>query len=577
MKKTIRFRIITTYTALILILIAVISVFFNDLFHDRHLDVIRREMHEKLKFIHLVMRDRNLTARHYQGNRLRETINSLSEIIGLRITIVTLEGAVAADSDVSDERSIESHRYRPEIIDALKGGYGDNIRYSHTLSMNMLYSAEKIGDTIIRVAKPLTEIEESLQRLRRMIMLVSLLTFSAAFAIIVVLTRRLVNPIVETISFARQFAAGDYTKRFLNYRDDELGELQRSLNKMADSLVEKITNLIFEQNKLSATLESISDGIAVVGSNKKIIISNTAFNEYFDYRQRSEQRLYFEVIRSREMNARVEESIQKGEEIQFEETLATGKVFAVNVKPIRGEKNLQGILIVMHDITEKKRIEQMKTDLVGNMSHELKTPITIIKGYLETIRENIGDPVVSRGFIQKAIENADRQNTLINDILLLNELETSSDFVFERLEVEEIIENCVELLGPKAAARGIQMAVSLDMREGDVRGNRFLAEEIFFNIIDNAISYNVESGRVTITSENRNGRFFIRIEDTGIGIPVESLDRIFERFYRVDKSRSRATGGTGLGLSIVKHAADIMGWDMSVASGDAGTQFTVIL
>lgn len=573
MRKKISYKIILSYTIFIIFLISTVAIFFNNLFRDTHLEMIKGEIREKLNFIDLVLE--NEISVNRSSSRFRDKLQKISDAIGLRITIINNDGVVTADTSVKDIKSMENHRYRKEISSALNIGYGESIRFSHTLNTNMLYVAKRSGGSILRLAKPLDEIDQALGKLRKVIIVMSLITILASFIIITFLSRMIVRPIERTISFAKRFSEGIYTNRFLNYSEDEIGELQRALNKMADSFLDKITNLIFEQNKLKVTLESISDGIAVIDKDKKLLISNTAFTGYFEYRQNPEQKLYFEVIRSRKLNAKIEESLHNGSEYQFEDILLNGKTFFIHVKPIKGEHALQGVLIVLQDITEKKKIEQIKADLVGNMSHELKTPITIIKGYLETIQENIHNHDICNDFIKKAIENADRQNSLINDILLLNELEASNEFKIEQIQLKEIILNCINLLKPKSSAKGITIESDVNSLSEPVSGNKFLAEEIFFNLIDNAINYNRESGTVTVKAGKFQDRIRIQVEDSGIGIPQESIDRIFERFYRVDKSRSRATGGTGLGLSIVKHAVEILNWIINVESGKSGTVFTI--
>ncbi|HRX15988.1 MAG TPA: ATP-binding protein [Spirochaetota bacterium] len=212
------------------------------------------------------------------------------------------------------------------------------------------------------------------------------------------------------------------------------------------------------------------------------------------------------------------------------------------------------------------------------MSHELKTPVTIIKGYLETIALNLNNTEQCSGYIRKAIENADRQTSIINDIIKLNMIETSNDFANEKIIIDDLLEGCVNILGQKAQLRDIQLNKKLEAMGEGVVGNKFLAEEIFFNLIDNAINYNLPGGEVNIESSiSNNNQLTVKINDTGIGIPKESIDRIFERFYRVDKGRSRESGGTGLGLSIVKHAATLLGWKITVRSDSKGSSFRVII
>ena len=574
MNKKISNKIILYYSLLIIFLVIFLLIFVNDLVRDTHLNVIKREMTEKLNFIGLVVRTELHGELHKK--RLKAFVDRSSEIINLRLTVVDAEGAVLADSDVEDVSGLDNHLYRVEINRSLRNGTGESVRYSNTLETDMLYSARFIDPYVFRVAKPLCEIDENLYALKKIIVFLGFFIVIASVVITIYISNKLTRPINETLNFAKQFSHGDYTKRILNYSDDEIGVLQRSLNRMADTVVEKIESLLFEQKKLQVTIESITDGITVIDNEKRVLIANRSFIDLFEIDTLTTNRVYYEVIRSRSLNSKIEYALSTGEPVRFEEEFFNGSFLDVSIKPIKEERTLQGILVVLHDITEKKKIEQIKTDLVSNMSHELKTPVAIIKGYLETIEENIDNIDLCRDFIKKAISNADRQNAIINDILKLNLLETTWDFLVEQISVQEIIQNCIELLKPKTLSKKIKIHCDIDNIKDFIKGNRFLAEEIFFNIIDNAINYNNEEGVVSITAEQSEKGCIVSVNDTGIGIPKEALERIFERFYRVDKSRSRDTGGTGLGLSIVKHAVEMLNWEIDVSSGKNGTSFRIL-
>ena len=562
---------------LIVLLVLFFLLFFSNLVRETQLTILKREMKSKVDFIDLVIKERygSFSLKELKKNRL--SVGKLAKIIQLRITIIDQKGIVLVDSEIDEVSTLDNHRYRVEIKNSQKNQYGDSVRYSTTLQTDMLYYAKAAGPVILRLAKPLYEIEESLSAVKKVIIFSGIFVLLTAFFIIIYISRKITRPINETVNFAREFSHGDYSRRILNYSEDEIGYLQRSLNNMADTIVDKIESLVFEQNKLEITLESISDGIAVVDENKRIHIANSAFSRMVDSDFEMKGSLYFEAIRSHALNAKIEYVLGRGVAAKFEEKFISGTLCEVNLNPIKERNTLQGILVVLHDITEKKRIEQIKTELVGNMSHELKTPLTIMKGYLETISENIHNAELSSEFIQKAIDNADRQNSIINDILKLSMLETSNDFLVEKINLREVIETCIDLLSPKAAGRDIAIHKKVDVLDAVIKGNRFLSEEVFFNIIDNAVNYNRESGTVAIHAEKGKTSTVITIKDTGIGIPEDSLDRIFERFYRVDKSRSRATGGTGLGLSIVKHAADLLGWRITASTSKEGTSFTIEL
>jgi two-component system phosphate regulon sensor histidine kinase PhoR len=505
-------------------------------------------------------------------------INDFAKAANVRITLINMDGTVTFDSDVSDVSSLENHYYRQEVYQAIHNGSGNSIRYSSTVKTDMLYYAKLYDKYVLRLAIPLYTLNESLSELRMLIIKIAAGVFFIAVIIVVVVILKITGPFKETLSFAENFSKGDYKKRILNYTDDEIGSLQRALNKMADTIVETIEAHIFEKKKLETTLESISDGIALIDASKKILIWNKTFTFYIGIESDPKDRPFFEVIRNRLLNSKLEKALVSGESDAFEIELLNEKVFDVIINPIKEDNQLlKGVLLVLHDISEKKKIEKIKSDLVTNVSHELKTPIAIVKGYLETIKENPDNKSMLNDFIDRALENVDRQNALIQDIIKLSMIESSKEFEKEEVNIRRIILNCLDILTPKISKKGIALHTDFPEINYYTVANDFLAEEIFFNIIDNAINYNNPGGTIKVSARLNNNRLSVSISDSGIGIPQEYIDRIFERFYRVDKSRSRTTGGTGLGLSIVKHAAMVLGWNISVDSDKKGTTFTILI
>lgn len=570
-----RYKILFFYTLLTLALGLFFFLFFIDLVRDTHLSIIRKDIEEKIDLAEVLL-ERSGASTLRDPRALHDEVRRISSIIKLRVSVIGFDGIVRGDSS-REEDTLDNHYYRVEVRRSMDEGRGESIRYSNSLRTEMLYSAKKSKNYIIRLAKPLHEIDRSVASLRNFILSVSGILLVLAFLVNLAISKVITRPINETIDFAEDFARGDLARRIFNYSDDEVGKLQKSLNRLADSLQEKVSNLILEQNKLEVTIENISDGIAVIDGGKKVVLLNKAFAALMDIKTQPHGRYFYEAIRNSTLNAAIEKGLAGGDESRFEMELLSGLSLDVNINPIREEKTLQGVLIVLHDVTERKRIMRIKTELVGNLSHELKTPITILKGYLETIREHLHDPASTSTFLEKALQNIDRQNSIINDMLKLNMLETAPTFPLERISLADIISNCVDILSPKLRERGIDLTLGLGDSRLELTGNRFLAEEVFFNLIDNAINYNRPGGRIGLSAATRQGSLLLTVSDSGIGIPEESLERIFERFYRVNKSRSRATGGTGLGLSIVKHAVDLLGWNISVKSGDAGTEFTVTI
>ncbi len=579
MLKNLNARIVISYSLLIMLVVIFLMAFFNDLVRDVHTGIIENEIRNKVEFVELVFREQNIADPARDLEKVRREVPLLAGIIKLRITVMNAAGSVVADSEIGDSSGMDSHRYRAEIMSALETGVGQSTRYSSTLRTGMLYYAKKSGPFVIRLAKPLDEIEASVRSARRFILILGGFILAVTLVLVAFISRRITGPINETISFARQFASGDYSRRILNYRNDEIGALQKALNDLADSLVEKIDSLLLERRKLEITIDNIHDGICVIDSDKRILIANRSFASLLDIRSEMISRKYFEVVRSAGFNAKIEFILGGADTAVFEEEFMGGAVCEVFISPIKGESAIQGILIVLHDITEKKRIDRLKTELVGNLSHELKTPIAIQRGYLETMRECLDDRKLCVGFIEKSLANVERQNSIITDMLKLNRIETAQHFAKEPISIEKLIDGCVDILSHKAASRSVAIKADLSGvgAAALVQANRFLAEEVFFNIIDNAINYNREGGSVAISAADGAREISVTIADTGIGIPDRDVPRIFERFYRVDQSRSRETGGTGLGLSIVKHAAELLGWNIRVASGGEGTSFTVVI
>lgn len=575
MTKKISVKIIIFYSALVAVLIFVLLMFFDDLMRHTHLQIIKREMDEKTSMIDRLLIKDQLKYTKNSGNGLQQSIKEIAGIINLRITLVDFSGNVIADSTVNNVQSMDNHLYRLEIKNSINSGTGESIHRSHSLNTDMLYYAKKSDNFIIRLAKPLYEIDELVKKVRRSTLLFGLFAILISLAVNIIISKIITEPIYMTIDFSEQFANGDFSKRILNYSDDEIGILQRSLNRMANSLDEKIKNLILEQNKLEVTLESINDGIIVIDNNKKILMSNRAFNNLFQVDTDTRDRNYYEIIRSSSLNSLIEHTLSSGNPMTSELELLNGQTCDVFINPIKEERSIQGALVVLHDITDRKKILELKTELIGNLSHELKTPIAILKGYLETIKEYPHDAEICNNSVKNALINVDRQNSIINDMLKLNMLETTNLFEQENVDIRDVIDNCIQILSPRIAAKGIEVIKDLDSLSSDIKANKFLCEEIFFNLADNAVNYNSDGGKIFIKAERKSNNIIISIANTGIGIPGELLDKIFERFYRVDKSRSRSTGGTGLGLSIVKHATGLLNWKIKVTSDKAATVFTL--
>ncbi len=573
MLKKLSHKLIASYISIISVLVIIIFLLVGTLLKQSLIDIIVDEMAGFAEIIELsVLEKGNIN----NPAVIKSGLKKMALPMNMRISIIKKDGTVIADTGIEDESALDNHLYRIEVMQALETGSGQSSRYSNSIKTDMLYYAKNSGNYIIRLARPLYAVDESMSKLRDLLITVSLLVMVIAVISVITISIKITRPLNETLSFASAFAGGSYTRRIRNYSLDEIGTLQKTLNKMADTIVDTIDKHIFEQRKLEVTLDSISDGIALIAPDKEIIISNSSFTDMLKITASFGGKEYYEVIRNRTLNSRIEKALKSGSKEIFEVEISEDKFFDVVINPIKGEHAIQGTLVLLRDVSEKRKIERIKSDLVSNVSHELKTPIAIVKGYLETIREHPLDKKMTEEFINRAIENVDRQNSLIEDIIKLSMIESSTEFQKEAIDIRKIIERCVDILSPKVASKGLTITMDFDRSDYSISGNSFIAEEIFFNLIDNAINYNNPSGSITISGEKKGSTFLFAISDTGIGIPERAIDRIFERFYRVDTGRSRGTGGTGLGLSIVKHAAQVIGWSVSVNSDNTGTTFKVL-
>jgi two-component system phosphate regulon sensor histidine kinase PhoR len=395
-------------------------------------------------------------------------------------------------------------------------------------------------------------------------------TLGLAFVLASVLAKTLIAPINRIIHISSKFAQGDFSRRIFQSSDDEIGKLAVTLNKMAQDIEEKIREIATKNQHLEAIFNSMIEGVIVTDSSSKIISINHAIEELFDVKKAQIQGKFFlEGIRNSDISEIISRAIKNAEFISKEIILVMprAKVVQVNVSPIFEEGNVTGSAIVMHDITEIRRLETMRRDFVANVSHELKTPLTSIKGFVETLLEGaIEDKENSINFLKIIKDHTDRLNALINDLLDLSHIE-SKEIVLnkDKFDLAKLVNEIITGFKSQAKKKGVEIKSALP--EGlEILADKSKIEQVFANFISNAIKFNKEKGSVLIYSEQFSDKTKIIIEDSGLGIPVRDIPRIFERFYRVDKARSRELGGTGLGLSIVKHIVELHGGAIGVES-----------
>ena len=502
-------------------------------------------------------------------------LKSLANKIHERITVINREGTVLADTD-KDPSTMESHKMRSEVIDALSGGVGKSMRFSVTLEEEMLYVALPIEHTsnvlgVLRASIPLKQINSLLRELQfRIIIGVAIITL-LSIGIAFLLSRGLAKPVSSLARAARNIAEGDFHTRVYLSTQGELKELEGCFNEMAGRMEGLFGSLSRRNEELDTIVSSIQEILFVLDKDGRIKLNNDSFRKALD-NEEVQDKFYWEVMRCpdfSELVRRVTEGRKnKTEEIEFRD-----KHYLCSLTFLSSKEE---IVAVLYDISEFKNLERMKKEFVANISHELRTPLTAIKGFVETLEEE--EEIKNVQYLEIIKRHTDRLMNIVNDLLLLSELEqTGNTLVTENINLVNVAENILKVFEHGAQEKGIELKLEAAKDLKTVQADPFKLEQMFINLIDNAIKY-TEKGAISITLSQKDSKSIIEIQDTGIGIPSTHLPRIFERFYVVDKSRSKKLGGTGLGLSIVKHIVLLHGGTIDVESSQGiGTKFTIVL
>jgi len=504
-------------------------------------------------------------------NEKNRVIDSICDIRGndidYRLTIIFPDGKVAGDSK-ADPDTMENHKNRPEIGQALQGKTDKEIRYSTTLKEDLLYYASPIivKDIIVgvlRISVPLGTIKKHENMFYHRLLIVSSIVFVILGFTILIFTNILSKPIRLMRAGAQRFAAGDFHSKLAIPTSDELGELARTLNSMAVTLDERIQTITRQKNELNAILESLNEGVIAVDNNERIISLNPAAARILSIKQENAPGyLIPEVVRNSSLQKFLVSSLSSHERIETTFSLSTPdgdiSIQAYGTLLLDHNKQPQGAVLVLNDITRIKKLENIRKDFVANVSHELRTPLTSIKGFVETIR--CGDyslPDDVNRFLDIISSKTDNLCSIVEDILTLSSIERDNEhreisMVYSN--IKSILQDAISTCHYKAVQKKITIKLSCPT-ELHSCVNAPLLEQAIVNLLDNAIKYSNDNTEIVIEVLTRDNEFSIKVTDHGCGIAEEHQSRVFERFYRVDKARSRKLGGTGLGLSIVKNIA----------------------
>jgi two-component system phosphate regulon sensor histidine kinase PhoR len=506
---------------------------------------------------------RTVLAPGADGRAIHEFATRAAESTGARVTLIAADGRVVGDSAVApgDLVRVENHADRPEVRAALAGEVGRDIRRSETVGAELLYVAVPVGDGevrgVVRLAFPLAAVGRSHAVLRRMMLLGGLVALGVALGLGVFVAGRITRPVVEMQAVAERMTGGDLAARAPARSPDEIGRLALALNRLGQRLREKIDDLEQERARVAAILDTMVEGVLAVDGRDHVVLINERARRLFGLDPGAgEGKPLLEVVRHADLH-RVLLAARRGGEgtVERGEVTLGGRRLQVNAVPRRlgGEA---AVVMVLHDVTELRRLERVRTEFVANVSHELRTPLTAIQGYLETLLGGaLEDPEHARRFLEIAVRHTERLSRLLSDLTDLSNIELGRvRLEREALRVDEVVDSVLAILRARAEGGGVTLVSAVPADTPPVLADHDRLAQILVNLVDNAVKYTPAGGKVTVrATAGADGRVEIAVEDTGIGIPAADLPRITERFYRVDRARSRELGGTGLGLAIVKH------------------------
>ena len=507
---------------------------------------------------------------------INSSVNSILKSVdySIRFTIINEDGSVVYDN-WKDEIN-ENHRDRPEVQGAFEEGYGEDLRHSNTLSSDMYYYAVKLNDDeVLRLSREISSINSVFAGLMPMLLMLFIIVLVIVYIAASITAKKILKPINEMTKSLDDMLEEESKVNMKIY--EEFEPLSNTIKDQKNKINEYINEIKYERDNISFITSNMKEGFILLNHNKDILSINKSGkimigNESFELKG---NRNIFELTRSPEIIEKINDSIKENKHL-IHDVETSDKCYRYYFSPVvEQNKIIKGLLILIEDITIQKKSEIMRSEFTANVSHELKTPLTTMIGFAEMIKEGLitGDDIEKySALIHK---EGMRLISLIEDLMRLSKIQEHTQNVEEKLiNIKDISEDVVNLLKSKAEDYNVKLILNAD--NVVMKANNNYINELLYNLIDNGIKYNKDGGSVNIKIYEKDGLANIVISDTGVGIPPKHIDRIFERFYRVDKSRSKETGGTGLGLSIVKHIAELYDGTIDIKSSkNKGTEITI--
>jgi two-component system phosphate regulon sensor histidine kinase PhoR len=499
--------------------------------------------------------------------------NSSGVALGHRVTLIDSAGVVLGDSEFDGLalQALQNHSNRPEVIEAMRAGEGSAQRLSPSEGDEELYVAIRAGSGVARVSLGTMELDNIVSRARRDVLLSGVIALLIALALAAVFSRQVTAPVVELRDVASAIASGDLTRRPALSAPGEVGELAVAVRRMAEQLDTRLQALQADDALLGAIIESINEGVVAVDSQRRVVRINKTGRAWLDVA--AETPFGADLLpRDRELQDALTGALE-GRVMEPIESVIGARTLAITARPL----GAGGAVVALYDLTGTRRLENVRRDFVANVSHELKTPLTAIRGFAETLVSELGDKVQHSQFADTIRSNAERMHHLVDDLLDLSRIESGGWEPAPRwVDIAAAAADAMAPYRSAAAERGVTLTVAVGGDAAAVKADAVALRQALTNLIENAIRYTKQGGEVVVASRSDGIDVWIVVRDNGAGIAPEHLPRIFERFYRADAARSRAAGGTGLGLAIVKHLVEAHGGRV-VAESEVGKGTTISL
>jgi two-component system phosphate regulon sensor histidine kinase PhoR len=554
LKNRLLYRVLAGYVVLILFTAIVMGLMYARQIKTELIDEIRNDLIAQARIAALL-----------GIGDIEKKLSHLADISRSRITLIDASGRVKADSE-KDLAQIDSHLNRPEIQEARIKGQGEAIRFSRTLGVDMLYIAFPIAEGsevmgYIRFARPLFEVKKSVDQQYSYIYKCLLIAIIPAFIIAFLLARKLISPIEKVISYTHKACSGEASGSLLIESNNDVGQLEKDINRMVREQQARVRAAYEEKAKLEAAFASMTEGVLVINKQNRIEFLNRSLKEILGNEGITDilDKTPLEAFRNIELQDALDLFRDSGGPVLREISLGQEApiILDVTISAVHGlPEEEQKTMMVFHDVTRLKKLEKIREDFVANVTHEIKTPLTAIIGFIETLEQGaINEEATAKKFLNIISENAHRLGRLVDDLLILSSIELGEMTLrFESVSIANVIESVLPMFETKAAEKALTVDKSISHGLSFIWADRDKMAQILVNILDNAVKFTPSGGKISISAvQGDSGFVVVKVTDTGTGIQKSEIPRLGERFYRADKTRSREMGGTGLGLSIVKH------------------------